>query len=141
MTYTENYELNQWQKSDRIMMEDFNSDNAKIDAALAGLTKLAFGTYTGNDAATRVITLPFTPKVVWLAHERGQTFYYSGTTHEYWGGLILAGAPIKDSNDNTVAAVVTNGFEVRFGSDLTEYYKQYWYTNRSDNTYRYFALG
>jgi len=31
---TANYELNQWAKSDRILMEDFNADNAKIDAAI-----------------------------------------------------------------------------------------------------------
>lgn len=34
MTYTENYQLNQWAKTDRIQMDDFNADNAKIDAAL-----------------------------------------------------------------------------------------------------------
>ena len=34
MQKTTNYQLNQWVKSDRIQMEDFNSDNAKIDAAL-----------------------------------------------------------------------------------------------------------
>ena len=33
---TTNYQLNQWAKTDRIMMDDFNSDNAKLDAALAG---------------------------------------------------------------------------------------------------------
>ena len=32
---TPNYGLSQWSKSDRIQMEDFNADNAKIDAALA----------------------------------------------------------------------------------------------------------
>ena len=32
---TSNYGLSQWSKSDRIQMEDFNADNAKIDAALA----------------------------------------------------------------------------------------------------------
>lgn len=36
MTKTTNYQLNQWEKTDRIMMEDFNTDNAKIDAAIAG---------------------------------------------------------------------------------------------------------
>ena len=35
MTKTTNYQLNQWAKSDRIRMDDFNADNAKIDAALA----------------------------------------------------------------------------------------------------------
>ena len=34
MTKTTNYQLNQWAKSDRIRMDDFNADNAKIDAAL-----------------------------------------------------------------------------------------------------------
>ena len=32
--HTENYQLSQWERSDRILMEDFNADNAKIDAAL-----------------------------------------------------------------------------------------------------------
>lgn len=34
MNHTPNYQLTQWEKDDRIMMEDFNGDNAKIDAAL-----------------------------------------------------------------------------------------------------------
>ena len=33
--HTTNYQLSQWETTDRILMEDFNSDNAKIDAALA----------------------------------------------------------------------------------------------------------
>ena len=32
---TQNYQLNQWDATDRILREDFNADNAKIDAALA----------------------------------------------------------------------------------------------------------
>jgi hypothetical protein len=31
---TPNYNLNQWSKDDRVLMEDFNADNAKIDAAI-----------------------------------------------------------------------------------------------------------
>ena len=31
---TANYQLSQWEGTDRILMEDFNSDNQKIDAAL-----------------------------------------------------------------------------------------------------------
>ena len=34
MKKTGNYQLNLWEKSDRIQMEDFNADNAKLDAAL-----------------------------------------------------------------------------------------------------------
>ncbi len=31
---TPNYSLSQWSRDDRVLMEDFNADNAKIDAAL-----------------------------------------------------------------------------------------------------------
>ena len=34
--HTPNYQLSQWERDDRILMEDFNADNAKIDAAIAG---------------------------------------------------------------------------------------------------------
>ena len=36
---TPNYALNQWERDDRILMEDFNADNAKIDTALAAEAK------------------------------------------------------------------------------------------------------
>ena len=34
MDHTTNYQLSQWETTDRILMSDFNDDNAKIDAAL-----------------------------------------------------------------------------------------------------------
>ena len=37
MEYTENYHLNQWDATDRVLRTDFNSDNQKIDAALAAV--------------------------------------------------------------------------------------------------------
>ena len=36
MKQTEHYGLSQWELTDRIQMEDFNADNAKLDTALAG---------------------------------------------------------------------------------------------------------
>ncbi len=42
MKQTENYGLNQWELTDRIQMEDFNSDNQKIDSQLhAAMQQLA----------------------------------------------------------------------------------------------------
>ena len=41
MTKTTNYQLNQWEKEDRIQMEDFNADNEKIDTALTALDRSA----------------------------------------------------------------------------------------------------
>lgn len=43
MKQTEHYQLNQWEASDRILMEDFNNDNAKLDAALAALAQTVAG--------------------------------------------------------------------------------------------------
>ena len=64
MNHTTNYQLNQWAKSDRIMMDDFNADNQKIDAALGTIPKLAVGTYTGDGAAENTITLGFKPQLM-----------------------------------------------------------------------------
>ena len=59
--HTPNYQLSQWERDDRILMEDFNADNAKIDGALAehaaameilsatkGNCQIHVGTYTGT---------------------------------------------------------------------------------------------
>lgn len=37
MKKTPNYQLNQWDMTDRIMMQDFNADNMKLDATLRTL--------------------------------------------------------------------------------------------------------
>lgn len=37
MEKTPRYQLSQWEKTDRILMEDFNADNANLEAALASL--------------------------------------------------------------------------------------------------------
>lgn len=52
MEHTTNYQLSQWEKSDRIMMEDFNGDNAKVEAALAALAASGSGTAQALTAAT-----------------------------------------------------------------------------------------
>ncbi len=76
MTKTTNYQLNQWAKTDRLMMDDFNADNAKIDAALAGMPKIAVGTYTGTGTYDvnnkNTLTFPFAPKLVLIAEKRAE---------------------------------------------------------------------
>lgn len=41
MNTTTNYQLSQWEPSDRVMRTDFNDNNAKIDAALKAISDLA----------------------------------------------------------------------------------------------------
>jgi len=43
MKQTEQYGLNQWELADRVRMDDFNSDNRKIDAELTLLRENLFG--------------------------------------------------------------------------------------------------
>ena len=51
MTKTTNYQLCQWESTDRILMEDFNGDNAKIDAALKANADAAAGKADAEDLA------------------------------------------------------------------------------------------
>ena len=52
MQHTQNYQLSRWEKDDRIMMEDFNADNEKIDAALKANADAVGALQTGKaDAA------------------------------------------------------------------------------------------
>lgn len=41
MKKTAHYELSQWELEDRVLMEDFNRDNAKLDAAVAAAMAMA----------------------------------------------------------------------------------------------------
>ena len=68
MEHTENYQLSQWAKQDRIMMEDFNADNQKIDAALKA------------EAATRAAAVQtLTNKVAKCGNCRMELFTYTGS--------------------------------------------------------------
>ena len=87
LNQTSNYQLNQWEPTDRILMQDFNSDNSKIDGALAahdseisaleaqntalqtamaakGNCKLEYQTYTGNGASARAFTFSGKPRLI-----------------------------------------------------------------------------
>lgn len=69
MNKTANFQLNQWEKTDRIMMEDFNRDNAAIDTALKSnadkvaaetAAREAADTELGKKAGLQLIqTVPF----------------------------------------------------------------------------------
>ena len=120
MNKTQNHHLSQWEKSDRVLMEDFNADNAKIDGALkaeadaraaetaalrAAITK--FGncrvetqTYTGTgkcgaDNPTR-ITFPAMP-----------TFFVV-----FGGGSVAVGL---GGDDHIISVTYTSGQSYSFG--------------------------
>ena len=85
MKKTAQFGLNQWEMSDRIQMQDFNRDNAAIEAAL-GTRNCQFYTasYTGDGEATKSWTFPAKPVLVVII---GQSItvlirgFSIGTTH------------------------------------------------------------
>ena len=123
MTYTQNYQLPQWVKSDRILMDDFNDANTKIDAALkshddslAGLeTALTGGlaakgncqiylaSYTGTgtygETSPNTLTFPAAPVLVMV---------------------IGGGAPVVGGNSQGTAFAIRNGtlFVTGIGSSI-----------------------
>ncbi len=65
MKKTAQFGLNQWEMSDRIQMQDFNRDNAAIEAALAKRNcQFYTASYTGDGEATKSWTFPAKPVLV-----------------------------------------------------------------------------
>lgn len=65
MKKTAQFGLNQWEMSDRIQMQDFNRDNAAIEAALARRNcRFYTASYTGDGEATKSWTFPAKPVLV-----------------------------------------------------------------------------
>ncbi len=81
-SYTPNYNLSQWEASDKVQRVDFNADNAKIDAALGehgeklqtrGNGSLYYASYTGTgtygSSAPSSLTFPGYPALVFIFSE------------------------------------------------------------------------
>jgi len=136
MTKTTNYQLNQWAKSDRIRMDDFNADNAKIDAAIKavaeGGVKLAVGSYvgTGSYGASNPNTLTFAsqPKLVIIFG----AYTIIAPNPAQW-------APTLDSsgvNQTYGCSLVWNENQLSWSNSYAERYQ----CNTADTTYHYIAL-
>ena len=65
MKKTAQFGLNQWEMSDRIQMDDFNADNAAIEAALAARNcQFYTSTYNGTGEADATFTFPGKPILI-----------------------------------------------------------------------------
>lgn len=139
MNKTANFQLTQWEKTDRIMMEDFNRDNAAIDAALksnaeaitavqAAVPKIVFGTYIGDGADSRTIPLGFTPKAVLVTTAYGAFF----VPYDTYGGLALENYDAEHGNKKAVH-IIANGFTVYHASPCL--------VNANNTRYHYMAIG
>ena len=125
--YTEHYNLCQWEPADKVLREDFNADNAKLDAALAAQQTaidaaqasadgafrpdyhpIAVGGYYGNGAANRDINLGFRPRAVLVLPN---DFLLSGFGSKifYRAGAAMEGFSFISSNP---VVIIDDGFQV-----------------------------
>ena len=113
MNYTQNYQLPQWESSDRILMEDFNEAMEKIEGGLSEKIGITFGTYTGNGAASQDIALAAAPKavMVWPRDTANQPTDRRGCI-----GLAAQGLSATFYSQDTVQ-LTASGFRVFYYDD------------------------
>ena len=114
--YTENFDLCQWEPTDPVIRTDFNADNAKLDAALAGLSEsrncqIYTTTYTGTGSGGRTLTFPRKPILVFvmggivtfMAAMQGSSYIYLrygisvSKSSATWSGNTLTWSQSEDS--------------------------------------------
>ena len=132
MNYTKNHHLPQWEKMDRIMMDDFNAmcadmeagldktaRNAAADTAAArsesaravadaaycpSFMPYAIGTYRGTGTGETTIRLGFKPRFLIISDQQASTEGGGGIIHN----LMLVGAHTA----STGIAFLSDGFKV-----------------------------
>ena len=144
MNQTEQYQLNQWDKSDRIMMEDFNADNAKMEQALAeqgatlaehtaalagcGNCKIEYQTYVGTgkyrEENANSLTFSAPPLIVFIAGYDGYHF------------CMVAGHNQAQNNEYYPVTITWSGNTVRWYSEQSQHYQG----NMLNKTYYAVAL-
>lgn len=151
------YGLNQWSLEDSVIMEEFNTDNAKIEQALldlkASLPKFQTGSYVGAgtfgaDNPT-TLTFDFEPQVVIIAPQPvGTQNQQSLTKAESVCALVAirgaSTAPVSyDCNlygGNFEPGIINLSWE---GNTVCLYhnYHNFLQYNATNLTYRYLAIG
>ena len=104
-------------------------------AQIAQKSELYFGTYTGNGAESRLISIGFTPRMVLVLRTGVAVFYMNGNNETVAGGMALTGHPANYYGDECIK-IESNGFRIYQG--YTEYVTQE--LNTSSQTYFYLAM-
>lgn len=131
--YTQYYHLHQWEPEDNFLRTDFNEDFRVLDKALALKPEILSGSYTGDDARSRDISLGVSPRAVFVVRQDGamQSDRYT------YGGLALQGAPVT-MRDGNLVEITSSGIRVARG-DLIEG-RFYADANQSGMSYYYIAF-
>ena len=133
----------QAEKADQTALDALAAEVAKkaTTAALDALSKtlasvplLVTGSYTGNGAESRLISLGFQPKALLVMTDEG----YSARpyTDDYYGGLALPGKPVclkTVYGTDYILTVESQGFRVYYNKS------KYVFSNQKEFNYHYLA--
>ena len=138
MNQTPNYQLNLWEGEDRILREDFNADNAKIEAALTETMALAqeapfaIGVLDYDGSKNVTVNLGKQPKMVIVGNRLGLTniITTNGSSSSCAHAVAMPGYPgylsTLSSNAGTteILKVTSTGFTLYSGmkDTLAPYY-------------------
>lgn len=141
-SYTQNYQLHQWEPEDNFLRTDFNQDFSRIDTALKGLADKVVQTVSGSYVGTgeygaehpSQLEFPFEPDLVVIVVNDAYTLEA--------GTLVLRGQTVSSGIGSTTNTGSCLGISLVWsGRTLT------WYAgdagsqlNDLASTYRYFAL-
>ena len=156
MTKTTNYQLPKWEKTDRVQMKDFNDMTATLDAALKanadaiaaettarvagdtalqtaiaarGNCEIICGTYTGDGAGSKTLTVNGKPVVVLVQPSRGS---YEKRALTMIRGMSYINSEYQNSNTST--SISWTNISVTFNTKVS------YGLNVADTAYSYLAL-
>lgn len=156
-SYTQHYQLHQWEPSDNFLRTDFNDDFKKIDTAIktteqrlraeaqenlenlnSGIQDvetlakskctIVTGSYTGDGQAERVVSLGFTPVWILSFASNGQTGYQGLS----YGGLAMPGKNVVHGTGFSLE-IVNKGIRVGYDFPTSRH------TNIKGQLYYYIA--
>ena len=146
MNHTQNLHLPQWEKTDRLMMDDFNAAFDKIDTALAAANdaaaaapKVVTGSYTGDgQSVSRSFTLGGRPKVLLLgcdSNNSGTSYYQFVVLADSFAFVGMEGGKSKTDGASSFVSFSANGFALTNNGDNVSHG-----FNRSGKSYHYLAI-
>ena len=116
-----------------------------LSAGVSEKAKIVTGTYTGNGAASRTISLGFTPKAVILRPKEYDQKVGNGGWGDYIYGTVIAitgsGTKGEDYGDGWILLqIVDGGFQVQYKTEDTSNSIATANTNASNVAYNYIAI-
>lgn len=145
--HTDNLGLSQWLATDEFKREDFNADNAAIDAAVAQLLdsmpKVIVGSYVGTGTYGRtnpnILTFEAQPKLVLIQQKDNTNNYYCCFSLIIWGTprIPMVTANASQNAYSLYASYEGNTVSWYDGDSGADSSRQ---LNLSEHTYSYLAI-